>query len=83
MPSHTRVLQASSWQTTAVPGRQVPAESQESLLVQGLPSSQALPLLAVMVQVAVPLQVRAVQTSLVQVTGRPPPQAPLASQTSP
>src|SRR2546425_1260978 len=62
-----RVLHVSEVQVTAVPTH-CPLLLQVSLNVQALPSSHAAPVLGVTVQVAVPLQVRVLHVSEVQVT---------------
>src|SRR6266403_1277465 len=66
VPSQVRVLHVSEVQVMAVPTH-CPLPSQVSLNVQVLPSSHAAPVLGVTVQLDVPLQVRVLQVSEVQV----------------
>src|SRR5437016_3064389 len=66
VPSQVRVLHVSEVQVMAVPTHS-PLPSQVSLNVQVLPSSQAAPVLGVTVQLDVPLQVRVLHVSEVQV----------------
>src|SRR6266478_5046528 len=66
VPLQVRVLHWSEVQVMAVPTH-CPLPSQVSLKVQGLPSSHAAPVLGVTVQLDVPLQVRVLHVSEVQV----------------
>src|SRR3989441_15031 len=66
VPSQVRVLHVSEVQVMAVPTH-CPLPSQVSLNVQVLPSSHAAPVLGVTVQLDVPLQVRVLHVSEVQV----------------
>src|SRR2546428_342308 len=66
VPSQVRVLHVSEVQVMAVPTH-CPLPSQVSLKVQVLPSSHAAPVLGVTVQLDVPLQVRVLHVSEVQV----------------
>src|SRR5207244_10276321 len=66
VPSQVRVLHVSEVQMMAMPTL-CPLPSQVSLNVQVLPSSQAAPVLGVTVQLDVPLQVRVLHVSEVQV----------------
>src|SRR5437899_2907081 len=80
VPSQVRVLHWSELQVIVGP-TQCPPPSQVSLKVQALPSSQLVPVSGVTVQLAVPLQVRVLHVSEVQVMAVPT-QCPLASQVS-
>jgi len=60
---------------------QAPLLLQTSLYVQASPSLHAVPVFGVTVQLAVPLHVRVLHSSLVQVI-EVPPQIPLLLQTS-
>src|SRR5437899_9708642 len=80
VPSQVRVLHWSEVQVIVVPTH-CPPPSQVSLKVQALPSSQLVPVSGVTVQLAVPLQVRVLHVSEVQVMAVPT-QCPLASQVS-
>src|SRR2546426_263486 len=66
VPSQVRVLHGSEVQVIAVPTH-CPPPAQVSLKVQALPSSHAAPVLGVTVQLDVPLQVRVLHVSEVQV----------------
>src|SRR5882724_4962138 len=66
VPLQVRVLHVSEVQVMAVPTH-CPLPSQVSVKVQGLPSSHAAPVLGVTVQLDVPLQVRVLHVSEVQV----------------
>src|SRR6266446_3760200 len=66
VPSQVRVLHWSEVQVIVVPTH-CPPPSQVSLKVQALPSSQLVPVSGVTVQLAVPLQVRVLHVSEVQV----------------
>src|SRR5438132_6806443 len=66
VPSQVRVLHVSEVQVMAVPTHS-PLPSQVSLNVQVLPSSHAAPVLGVTVQLDVPLQLRVLHVSEVQV----------------
>src|SRR5437879_6334407 len=66
VPSQVRVLHWSEVQVIVVPTH-CPPPSQVSLKVQALPSSQLVPASGVTVQLDVPLQVRVVHVSEVQV----------------
>src|SRR6266571_4716648 len=70
VPLQVRVLHWSEVQVIAVPTHW-PLPSQVSLKVQALPSSQLVPVSGVTVQLAVPLQVRALHWSEVQVIAVP------------
>src|SRR6266853_408554 len=80
VPSQVRVLHWSEVQVMAVPTH-CPLLLQVSLKVQALPSSHAAPVLGVTVQLDVPLQVRVLHWSEVQVTAVPT-HWPLPSQVS-
>src|SRR5438132_856219 len=70
VPLQVRVLHWSEVQVIAVPTHW-PLPSQVSLKVQALPSSQLVPVSGVTVQLAVPLQVRVLHVSEVQVMAVP------------
>src|SRR5713101_6070067 len=76
VPLQVRVLHWSEVQVMAVPTHWPPLE-QVSLKVQPLPSSQAAPVRGVTVQLAVPLQVRVLHWSEVQVMAVPTHWPPL------
>jgi hypothetical protein len=71
VPLHDWVMQAVFPQVMDVPLPHTPVNEHVSPCVHGLPSSHDAPVCGVIVQVAVPLQVRIMQASLVQVTGMP------------
>src|SRR2546428_3308270 len=70
VPSQVRVLHWSEVQVIVVPTH-CPPPSQVSLKVQALPSSQLVPVSGVTAQLAVPLQVRVLHVSEVQVRAVP------------
>ena len=70
VPLHVRVLHVSEVQVMAVPTHS-PLLEQVSLNVQALPSSHVAPVLGVTVQLDVPLQVRVLHVSEVQVMAVP------------
>src|SRR5713101_6703097 len=76
VPLQVRVLHWSEVQVIAVPTHWPPLV-QVSLQVQALPSSHAAPVLGVTVQLAVPLQVRVLHWSEVQVMAEPTHWPPL------
>src|SRR6266581_334580 len=80
VPLQVRVLHWSEVQVIAVPTHR-PLPSQGSLEEQALPSSQLVPVSGVTVQLAVPLQVRVLHWSEVQVIAVPT-HCPLPSQVS-
>src|SRR5206468_1781326 len=87
VPLQVRVLQWSEVQVIAVPTHW-PLPSQVSLKEQASPSSQLVPVSGVTVQLAVPLQVRVLHWSEVQVSAVPthwplPSQVSLKEQASP
>src|SRR5207245_2484406 len=77
VPSQVRVLHWSEVQVIVVPTH-CPPPSQVSLKVQALPSSQLVPVSGVTVQLDVPLQVRVLHVSAVQVMAGPTQCPPLA-----
>ncbi len=80
VPSQVRVLHWSEVQVIVVPTH-CPPPSQVSLKVQALPSSQLVPVSGVTAQLDVPLQVRVLHVSEVQVMAVPT-HCPLPSQVS-
>src|SRR6266480_6495286 len=80
VPLHVRVLHVSEVQVMAVPTHS-PLLEQVSLNVQALPSSHVAPVFGVTVQLAVPLQVRVLHASEVQVMAVPT-HSPLLEQVS-
>src|SRR6266478_3866688 len=80
VPSQVRVLHWSEVQVIVVPTH-CPPPSQVSLKVQALPSSQLVPVSGVTAQLDVPLQVRVLHVSEVQVMAVPT-HCPLLSQVS-